>query len=197
MMSRLGKILAIGGLGLVAVLFMIGSWFVGSSNELVAMEAEVVGAWAQVENGLQRRYDLIPNLVSTVEGSMTQEREIFESIADARRTVASASTVEDVADANANLTSELQTLVNVVHESYPQLASNENVQNLMTQLEGTENRIAVERQRYNETVTQYNVTIKQIPMNIIAGFTGHNERDLFEAADGAEVAPTVEFDFGG
>ena len=197
MMSRLGKILAIGGLGLVAVLFMIGSWFVGSSNELVAMEAEVDGAWAQVENGLQRRYDLIPNLVSTVEGSMTQEREIFESIADARRTVASASTVEDVADANANLTSELQTLVNVVHESYPDLASNENVQNLMTQLEGTENRIAVERQRYNETVTQYNVTIKQIPMNIIAGFTGHNERDLFEAADGAEVAPTVEFDFGG
>ena len=196
-MSRLGKILAIGGLGLVAVLFMIGSWFVGSSNELVAMEAEVDGAWAQVENGLQRRYDLIPNLVSTVEGSMTQEREIFESIADARRTVASASTVEDVADANANLTSELQTLVNVVHESYPDLASNENVQNLMTQLEGTENRIAVERQRYNETVTQYNVTIKQIPMNIIAGFTGHNERDLFEAADGAEVAPTVEFDFGG
>ena len=197
MMSRLGKILAIGGLGLVAVLFMIGSWFVGSSNELVAMEAEVDGAWAQVENGLQRRYDLIPNLVSTVEGSMTQEREIFESIADARRTVASASTVEDVAEANANLTSELQTLVNVVHESYPDLASNENVQNLMTQLEGTENRIAVERQRYNETVTQYNVTIKQIPMNIIAGFTGHNERDLFEAVDGAEVAPTVEFDFGG
>lgn len=196
-MSRLGKILALGGLGLVAVLFMIGSWFVGSSNELVAMEAEVDGAWAQVENGLQRRYDLIPNLVSTVEGSMTQEREIFESIADARRTVASASTVEDVADANVNLTSELQTLVNVVHESYPDLASNENVQNLMTQLEGTENRIAVERQRYNETVTQYNVTIKQIPMNIIAGFTGHNERDLFEAADGAEVAPTVEFDFGG
>ena len=197
MMSKLGKILAIGGLGLVAVLFAIGSWFVGSSNELVAMEAEVDGAWAQVENGLQRRYDLIPNLVSTVEGSMTQEREIFESIADARRTVASASTVEDVAEANANLTSELQTLVNVVHESYPDLASNENVQNLMTQLEGTENRIAVERQRYNETVTQYNVTIKQIPMNIIAGFTGHNERDLFEAADGAEVAPTVEFDFGG
>lgn len=196
-MSRLGKILALGGLGLVAVLFAIGSWFVGSSNELVAMEAEVDGAWAQVENGLQRRYDLIPNLVSTVEGSMTQERQIFESIADARRTVASASTVEDVADANANLTSELQTLVNVVHESYPQLASNENVKNLMTQLEGTENRIAVERQRYNETVTQYNVTIKQIPMNIIAGFTGHNERDLFEAADGAEVAPTVEFDFGG
>ena len=196
-MSKLGKILAIGGLGLVAVLFAIGSWFVGSSNELVAMEAEVDGAWAQVENGLQRRYDLIPNLVSTVEGSMTQEREIFESIADARRTVASASTVEDVADANANLASELQTLVNVVHESYPDLASNENVQNLMTQLEGTENRIAVERQRYNETVTQYNVTIKQIPMNIIAGFTGHNERDLFEAADGAEVAPTVEFDFGG
>ena len=196
-MSKLGKILAIVGIGLVAVVFAIGSWFVGSSNKLVAMEAEVDGAWAQVENGLQRRYDLIPNLVSTVEGSMTQEREIFESIADARRTVASASTVEDVAEANANLTSELQTLVNVVHESYPDLASNENVQNLMTQLEGTENRIAVERQRYNETVTEYNVTIKQIPMNIIAGFTGHNERDLFEATDGAEVAPTVEFDFGG
>ena len=179
------------------VIALLVIWVVSIYNGLVKSKLKVDNAWSQIDVQLQRRFDLIPNLVSTVEGSMTQEREIFESIADARRTVASASTVEDVAEANANLTSELQTLVNVVHESYPDLASNDNVQNLMTQLEGTENRIAVERQRYNETVTQYNVTIKQIPMNIIAGFTGHNERDLFEAADGAEVAPTVEFDFGG
>lgn len=196
-MSRGKKVLAVGILGFVMFLGAIGLWGVSTSNKLVELEAEVDGSWSQVENVLQRRYDLIPNLVASVEGSMAQEREIFTAIADSRRTVESASSVEETADANAELNSNLQTLVNVIHESYPELASNQNVQDLMAQLEGTENRIAVERQRFNETVTKYNVTIKKIPTNIIANLSGYEKRDLFEMEDGAESAPKVDFNIGG
>lgn len=196
-MSRGKKVLAVGILGFVMFLGAIGLWGVSTSNKLVELEAEVDGSWSQVENVLQRRYDLIPNLVASVEGSMAQEREIFTAIADSRRTVESASTVEETADANAELNSNLQTLVNVIHESYPELASNQNVQDLMAQLEGTENRISVERQRFNETVTKYNVTIKKIPTNIIANLSGYEKRDLFDMEDGAESAPKVDFNIGG
>ena len=196
-MSKGAKIgLGIGG-AVLALIAGVVMWFVGVSNNLVQLEAEVDNSWSQVENSLQRRYDLIPNLVSSVEGSMKQEQAIFTAIADARRTVESASTVEETAEANTELSSNLQTLVNVIHEDYPQLQSNVNVQNLMTQLEGTENRIATERMRYNDTVTKYNVKIKQIPTNIVANIAGYQERDLFEMQEGAEVAPEVEFDFGG
>ena len=196
-MSKGAKIgLGIGG-AVLALIAGVVMWFVGVSNSLVQKEAEVDNTWSQVENVLQRRYDLIPNLVASVEGSMKQEQAIFTAIADSRRTVESASTVEETADANAELNSNLQTLVNVIHESYPELQSNENVQNLMTQLEGTENRIAVERKRYNDTVTVYNVTIKKIPTNIIANISGYEKRDLFEMEDGAESAPKVEFNIGG
>lgn len=196
-MSKGAKIgLGIGG-AVLALIAGVVMWFVGVSNSLVQKEAEVDNTWSQVENVLQRRYDLIPNLVASVEGSMKQEQAIFTAIADSRRTVESASTVEETADANAELNSNLQTLVNVIHESYPELQSNENVQNLMTQLEGTENRIAVERKRYNDTVTDYNVTIKKIPTNIVANISGYQERELFEMQEGAETAPEVNFDFGG
>ena len=196
-MSKGAKIgLGIGG-AVLALIAGVVMWFVGVSNSLVQKEAEVDNTWSQVENVLQRRYDLIPNLVASVEGSMKQEQAIFTAIADSRRTVESASTVEETADANAELNSNLQTLVNVIHESYPELQSNENVQNLMTQLEGTENRIAVERKRYNDTVTDYNVTIKKIPTNIVANISGYEKRDLFEMEDGAESAPKVEFNIGG
>ena len=196
-MSKGAKIgLGIGG-AVLALIAGVVMWFVGVSNSLVQKEAEVDNTWSQVENVLQRRYDLIPNLVASVEGSMKQEQAIFTAIADSRRTVESASSVEETADANAELNSNLQTLVNVIHESYPELQSNENVQNLMTQLEGTENRIAVERKRYNDTVTDYNVTIRKIPTNIIANISGYEKRDLFEMEDGAESAPKVEFNIGG
>lgn len=196
-MSKGAKIgLGIGG-AVLALIAGVVMWFVGVSNSLVQKEAEVDNTWSQVENVLQRRYDLIPNLVASVEGSMKQEQAIFTAIADSRRTVESASSVEETADANAELNSNLQTLVNVIHESYPELQSNENVQNLMTQLEGTENRIAVERKRYNDTVTDYNVTIKKIPTNIVANISGYQERELFEMQEGAETAPEVNFDFGG
>lgn len=196
-MSKGKKVLAVGILGFVMFLGAIGLWGVSTSNNLVELEAEVDGSWSQVENVLQRRYDLIPNLVASVEGSMKQEQAIFTAIADSRRTVESASTVEETADANAELNSNLQTLVNVIHESYPELASNQNVQDLMAQLEGTENRISVERKRFNDAVTTYNVTIRKIPTNIIANLSGYEKRDLFEMEDGAESAPQVEFNIGG
>ena len=184
------------GLGALAILF-IGMQFVGITNGLVEKEAGVDGRWAQVENVLQRRNDLIPNLVGAVEGSMSQERQVFGAIADARNMASSATTVDETAEANAELTNQLQTLVNVIHESYPELASNENVQSLMVQLEGTENRIAVERQRYNETVTDYNVTIRKFPTSIIANIAGYDKKELFKMAEGADVAPVVEFNTGG
>ena len=196
-MSRLGKLVALGFVGLAVMGISIIMWGVGTSNKLVELEASVDESWAQVENVLQRRNDLIPNLVASVEGSMNQEKEIFTAIADSRRTVNEASDVDDVADANAELNSQLQTLVNVIHESYPELASNKNVQDLMTQLEGTENRISVERKRFNEAVTTYNVTIKKIPTNIVASMLGYEKRDLFEMEEGAEAVPEVNFGVGG
>ena len=193
-----GKKILIGML-LVTLAFVGGvfSWGVSTSNNLVELEADVDGKWAQVENSLQRRYDLIPNLVGAVEGSMNQEKEIFTAIADARRTVSSASSVEEVAEGNEQLNDGLKVLMNVIHESYPELASNDNIKDLMSQLEGSENRIATERQRFNESVTAYNVTIRKFPTTIIASITGFEKRDLFEMAEGAEIAPTVKFNNGG
>lgn len=193
-----GKKILIGML-LVTLAFVGGvfSWGVSTSNNLVELEADVDGKWAQVENSLQRRYDLIPNLVGAVEGSMNQEKEIFTAIADARRTVSSASSVEEVAEGNEQLNDGLKVLMNVIHESYPELASNDNVKDLMSQLEGSENRIATERQKFNESVTAYNVTIRKFPTTIIASITGFEKRDLFEMAEGAEIAPTVQFNNGG
>lgn len=180
----------------ILILVMIGSSLVGSYNNLIGMEAEVDNAWAQVENVYQRRIDLIPNLVNTVEGSMKQEQAVFGRIADARQSASNASGVNEVGEANAQLNNEIQTLINVIHEAYPDLASNENVQNLMGQLEGTENRISVERKRYNEEVTLYNKTIRRIPTNIVANLMGFDQKELFEMDEGADKAPTVEFEIG-
>lgn len=196
-MSRTKQVIGLAVLGLAMVIGSVFMWGINTSNNLVELEAEVDNTWSQVENVLQRRYDLIPNLVASVEGSMNQEQEIFTAIADSRRTINSASSVEEVADGNAELNNNLQTLVNVIHESYPELASNQNVQDLMAQLEGTENRISVERRRFNDAVTTYNVAIRRTPTNIIANLAGYQRRDLFEMQDGAETAPTVEFNTGG
>lgn len=196
-MSRKLQVLGLAGIGLVVVLAGLFMWGVGVYNGLVSSEAEVDESWAQVENVLQRRYDLIPNLVSSVEGSMEQEREIFTSIAESRQMANNASGVEESSEANADLSNNLQTLVNVIKESYPELNSNKNVQDLMAQLEGTENRISVERKRFNETVTDYNVQIKQLPTSLVAPTLGYTERELFEMEEGAETAPEVDFDLGG
>lgn len=196
-MSRRGQVVGLIALFFVGGLFILGAWFVSTSNNLAEIEGEVDNSWAQVENVLQRRYDLIPNLVSSVEGSMVQEQEVFGNIADARRTVAQASSVEDVANANAELSSGLETLLNVVHQDYPELTSNENVRDLMTQLEESENRIIMERKRYNDAVTEYNIAIGKTPTNIVAKYTGHDVKGLFTFVGGADVDPTVEFNEGG
>ncbi len=161
-------------------------------NGLVSKEAEVDSQWATVESKLQRRYDLIPNLVNSVQGSMEQEKEVFGNISDARSKMAGASTVKETAAASTEMESALSRLL-VVMENYPELKSNENVNTLMTQLEGTENRISVERDRYNKAVKKYNVSIKRFPTSLIANMTGFEQKEYFEAAEGAEQAPEVNF----
>lgn len=160
-------------------------------NGLVKSNEGVDAQWAQVESQYQRRFDLIPNLVNSVKGIMTQEEEVFTALADARTKYAGATTP----DAQAAAASELETGIGrllVVMENYPQLRSVETVQALMTELAGTENRISVERMRYNEQVRDYNVSVKTFPRSLLAGMFGFGPRTMFEAAEGSDVVPTVE-----
>lgn len=194
-MSTLKRAIIIIGLGFMFVVVPLVTWSVSTSNRLVELDADVDQSWSQVENVLQRRYELIPNLVNSVEASMSQERAVFVAIADARKNVSEAQNTEDAASAHSELSEQLNILVNVIHEGYPELSSNENVKDLMTQLEGTENRITVERQRFNESVTNFNVTIRKIPTKYIAQFSGYESRALFEMTEGAEVSSEVNFNF--
>ncbi len=174
----------------IAILGVIG-WLVGFYNGLVKMEKAIEGQWAQVENQYQRRFDLIPNLVNSVKGMMKQEQEVFGKIAEARTHYAGARTLEEKVGAANQVESALARLL-VIMENYPQLKSAENVQTLMIQLEGTENRISVERGRFNDRVQEYNIRIKQFPGNILAPMFGFSAKEFFGAAAGAEVAPKVE-----
>lgn len=180
-------------IGVAALVIVIVGVYISMSNGLVKQKNEVDAAWGQVENVLQRRYDLIPNLVSSVQGSMDQETKVFGQISEARKAYASAGTTDEKVDASQQVESSLQTLINVIHESYPELASNQNVQNLMTQLEGTENRIATERKRYNEEVLAYNNKVSLFPTSIIAGMKGYDKMPQFKADEGAAEAPKVDF----
>lgn len=175
---------------LVVALVALYSW--STYNGLVSSNEAVTGQWQQVETQYQRRFDLIPNLVSTVKGAMAQEEKIFGDLAEARSHYAGAATVSDKAAAAGQVESALGRLL-VVMENYPQLKSMETVQTLMAQLEGSENRIAVERQRYNEAVQSFNVQIKRIPSKWIAAFAGFSEQKYFEAEAGSEKAPAVDF----
>ncbi len=165
----------------------------GSYNTLVALDEGVNTQWANVESKLQRRYDLIPNLVESVKGAMKQEQEVFGAIADARARLAGAGSVSERVEASNELEGALARLL-VVVENYPELRSNQNVTALMDELAGTENRISTERDRYNEVVREYNATIRKFPINILAGMFGFEQRPYFEAVNGAEVAPEVNFD---
>ncbi len=158
----------------------------------MGLNEEVDNQWAQVENQYQRRLDLIPNLVESVKGIMDQEKEVFNSIAEARTRYAGASAPNEKAEAANEMESALGRLL-VIMENYPQLKSAENVQTLMVQLEGTENRISVERKRYNDSAKEFNVVIKRIPANLFASWLGFSQRDYFEAQQGAESAPGVKF----
>lgn len=159
-------------------------------NGLVNLNENADGQWAQVESQYQRRFDLIPNLVSSVQGAMKQEQSIFTALADARSKYAGAVTVNDKAKAASEVETSLGRLLAVM-ENYPQLKSVETVQTLMSQLEGSENRISVERMRFNDMIKSYNVKIKVFPSNIVASVFGFGERNYFEATSGAEVAPKV------
>lgn len=175
-------------LGVVAV---IGLFLFSSYNSLVTARESVDSQWAQVESQYQRRYDLIPNLVESVKGVMTQEQSVFGAIAEARTRYGAAVSTSEKAAAATEVESALGRLL-VVMENYPQLQSSETVQTLMAQLEGTENRISVERQRYNESVRDYNLMTKRIPGAWVAALFGFSEENYFEATAGSEAAPAVD-----
>lgn len=174
------------------VLALIGLYIWSAYNRLIAMSEAIKNQWAQVETQYQRRFDLIPNLVASVKGVMTQEEKIFGDLAEARTRYSGALTVEERIKAINQVESELGRLL-VVMENYPELKSAENVQTLMVQLEGTENRISVERKKFNELVSSYNVATKKFPDNLIARLFGFNESAYFQAVSGAEKAPEVNF----
>ncbi|MFO0780628.1 MAG: LemA family protein [Candidatus Gracilibacteria bacterium] len=174
-----------------ALVVMVGLWLMGSYNGLVALNESADGQWAQVESQYQRRFDLIPNLVASVQGSMQQEKDVFGLIADARTKYSGAKTVDEKVQAAGQVDSALARLL-IVMENYPELKSNQNVQTLMSQLEGTENRISVERMRFNDMIKEYNQKIKTFPTVMIAGMFGFKERAYFAAENGAEKAPKVD-----
>ncbi|WP_314059582.1 LemA family protein [uncultured Vagococcus sp.] len=176
---------------LVVIALIVAS--VVSYNGIISKEAEVESQWANVESKLQRRYDLVPNLVNAVKGSMAHEEKVLTSITEARTKMAGAKSVKDVSTANTAMEGALSQLL-VVMENYPELKSNENVKTLMTQLEGSENRISVERDRYNTAVKEYNVTIKKFPKSIFAKMAGFDQKVFFEADKEAESAPVVDLE---
>ncbi len=184
-------LLVILGIILIGALSIYG-FVKGTYNSLVASDEGVKAAWAQVENQLQRRYDLIPNLVETVKGYAAHEKEVFIQVTEARAKVGGAGTVGEKISAENELSSALSRLLLVV-ENYPDLKANQNFIRLQDELAGTENRIAVERRRYNEAVRAYNVLIRTFPRNIIANMFGFRKADFFEAPEGAKEAPKVEF----
>lgn len=171
---------------------VVGSTFVSKWNQLVTMDTDIKAKWAQVDNQLQRRNDLIPNLVETVKGFAAQEKSIMESIANARAKMAGGGSVQDRIAASNELSSALSRLL-VVVENYPQLKSNVTFNRLMDELAGTENRLSVERKRYNDSVQVYNTTIRQFPDYVIASILGFKEQPFFQVPEAARQAPQVKF----
>jgi LemA protein len=198
-----GAVIGLGCLGaLVLGALVAGLWASGIYNDIVAREQEVNSRWSQVENVYQRRADLIPNLVATVKGYAAHERETLEAVTASRAQVGSIQATPEILNnpaefqkfqaAQASLGSALQRLL-VVVERYPELKANQNFLELQSQLEGTENRIAVERKRFNEAAQAYNTRIKQFPANIAARMFGFLEKQYFRSTPGSERAPTVDF----
>jgi len=191
-MGKTGKALAISGIVVVVILLSIFLSIRGTYNRLVQLDEGIKGAWAQVENQLQRRYDLIPNYVETVKGYAKHEKEVFLRVTEARSKVGAATNVRDKIDANNQLSSALSRLLLVV-ERYPDLKANQNFIRLQDELAGTENRIAVERRRYNEAVKTYNVKIRSFPTNILAGMFGFAMAEFFKVPEIAKEVPKVKF----
>lgn len=177
---------------IVAVIVLLAAMLIPSYNNFVELEENVDQSYAQIENQLQRRLDLIPNLVNTVKGYASHEKEVIASISDARARLAGANTVEEEATANAELTGALSRLL-VVVENYPNLKADQQFTQLMDELSGTENRISVARKDYNDQVALYNKKIKRFPGSLIAGMTGFEEKEYFTADPKAAEAPEVNF----
>lgn len=179
-------------LGVVAaVLFVIIASLAGSYNGLVKKRNAVDNQFGQIDVALQRQLDLIPNVVASVKGGQQQERDVINAIAQARTQYAGARSTDDKVDAANNLQSALGRLL-VINEQYPDLKSNQLVQNLITELEGSQNRIAQERRLYNDVVTDYNNSTQTFPRSIIAGLFGFDKRNLFAATAAAQTPPTVD-----
>jgi LemA protein len=176
---------------LFLVLIVVGG-IASSYNRMTRLQVGTDQAWAEVNNQLQRRNDLIPNLVETVKGYATHERELFEHIADARAKLAGASNIPDKINASNELSGYLSRLL-VIVENYPQLKANENFMKLQDELAGTENRLAVARNRYNDAVKEYNVAIRVFPRNLLAGMFGFQSKEFFEVPESAKQVPEVKF----
>jgi LemA protein len=206
-MRNLGLLGCIGALVLALILF--GGFFIGVRNNLVGLEENVNQHWAQVESQYQRRYDLIPNLVRTVQGAANFEKSTLEAVVNARARVgqvaapagppgaaagatADQNSMDQFAAAQAGLSNALSRLL-VVVENYPDLKANANFRDLQTQLEGTENRIAVERQRYNTAAQQFNTAVRRFPASLVASMSGFKQKAYFKGAPGSSQAPTVQF----
>jgi LemA protein len=180
---------------LLILALVVGGAYVGRRNQMAIKREAVNAAWAQVDVVLQRRADLIPNLVETVKGYAVQEQTVFGAIAAARAALIGAKTPSDKIAANGQLDSALGRLL-VIVENYPQLKSNENFMRLQDELAGTENRIAVERRRYNDAIQDYNTFIALFPNSLVASFAGFARNDAyFKTEEGARQAPKVNFDF--
>lgn len=199
-MSNLVKTLLV----VAGIVIVLGAFLMKPYNSMVQKDETSSKAWANVENAYQRRMDLIPNLVKTVQGAADYEKETLEAVIEARSKATSIQvdpnnlTEESLAKFQAaqdQLSSALSRLM-VVVERYPDLKANQNFLELQSELEGTENRIAVERNKFNETVNEYNTYIRRFPNNIVAGIFNFDKKGYFKAAAGAENAPEVEFDFG-
>src|SRR3979490_265599 len=181
---------------LLVIGLLVGSAFVSRRNQMAVKREAVNAAWSQVDVVLQRRADLIPNLVETVKGYAMQEQAVYGEIARARSALLNASTPADKIAANGQLDSALSRLL-VIVENYPQLKSNVNFLRLQDELAGTENRIAVERRRYNEAVQDYNTYLSLFPNSLVASMAGFKREDAyFKTDEGARQAPKVNFDFG-
>jgi LemA protein len=187
---------------IILVIAGVAAWGIGVYNSLVKLDEGTRQAWGQVQNQYQRRLDLIPNLVETVKGYATHESDVFEQVATARSSVGKLEVTPEILnnpqmfqkfqEAQAGISSALSRLL-AVAENYPNLKANENFLQLQSQLEGTENRIAVERRRFNEVVQDYNVRVRTFPASLLAGMFGFGQKAYFQAEPGSEKAPQVKF----
>lgn len=178
--------------GIVAIIVIAALMFIPSYNKFVTLEEDVNKSYAQVENQLQRRMDLIPNLVNTVKGFAAHEKEVIGEISEARSKLAGAAGPEEQAAANDELSGALSRLL-VVVENYPDLKANENFRQLMDELAGTENRISVARQDYNDVVSEYNRQVKRFPGKLVASIFNFDEQEYFRADEAAKEPPKVDF----